>query len=91
MGVWNIMEMVGIVDVAMVAEDVDVDVEGAVLSEGEEEAMVVRLLVMMTTVNLMHHLPHVVSLHCIGIYLYIFFIILGEGECFVFIRGLIFM
>jgi hypothetical protein len=59
MVVWN-MVMVGMVGVAMVAEDVAV--HGVVLSGDEDEAMVPRRLGIMTTVNMMHHLPHAVSM-----------------------------
>jgi hypothetical protein len=59
MGVWN-MVMVGMVDVAMGTEGVAV--HGVVLSGDEDEDMVPNQLGITTMVNMMHHLPHVVSM-----------------------------
>lgn len=55
MGLGSIMEMVGMVDVVLVAEVVAV--QGAVLSGAEDEAMVINLVDTMTMVNQRHHLP----------------------------------
>lgn len=58
MGVWIIMEMVGMVDVAMVVEGVVV--QGVALSSGVEDgATVDDQLVIMIMVNMMHCLPNV--------------------------------
>lgn len=54
------MVMVGMEDVAMVAEGVAV--QGVVLSGDGDEAMVPSRLGTTTMVNMMHHLPHVVSM-----------------------------
>jgi hypothetical protein len=54
------MVMVMMVDVAMVAEGVAV--HGVVLSGDEDLAMVPSRLGIMTMVNMMHHLPHVVRM-----------------------------
>jgi hypothetical protein len=59
MVVWNMVK-VGMVGVAMVAEGVAV--HGVVLSGDEDEAMVPSRLGIMTMVNMMHHLPHAVSM-----------------------------
>lgn len=55
------MEMDGMVDEAMVAEDVAVEVEGVVVEDG---AIWSSLLATMIILNMMHH---VVSLHIHGI------------------------
>ena len=58
------MEMDGMVDEAMVAEDVAVEVGGVVVEDG---AIWSSLLATMIILNMMHHLHHVVSLHIHGI------------------------
>jgi hypothetical protein len=50
-----IMGMVGMVDVVLVAEVVDV--QGANFTVGEDEAMAASLVDIMTMVNQRHHLP----------------------------------
>jgi hypothetical protein len=55
MGLGSIMEMVGMVDVVLVAEVVAV--QGAVLSGAEDEATAVNPVDTMTMVNQRHHLP----------------------------------
>lgn len=55
MGLGSIMEMVGMVDVVLVAEVVAV--QGAILSGAKDEAMAVNLVDTMTMVNWRHHLP----------------------------------
>lgn len=70
-----VVVMVGTVDVAMVAEAVALVVAEVVVSGDEDgEAMVPSQLGTMTMVNMMHHLPHVVSMQLQFLYFAVLFV-----------------